>query len=237
MSCSSFRRYGAFVGSAHERGVGSLVGDPHTKTTPSVLGAGKSGVDVSVLGATCVRSGQTGQTPHLFSPHSHSYTAQQQGRNVHVDVHVSPLLAAAHVRFYDIAHILGQRQQCSSCSEKHRENRRSAEYIFRPRQFCRSSSQAQGRHTIRLTMYGLLTGSALVAAASALAIAPRQNSDTSCPGYSASNVETSGTGLSADLSLAGSPCNSYGKDIENLRLTVSYDTCMSSGVPTLFTRY
>ena len=181
-------------------------------------------VDVSVLGDT------------LFFLSLHSHTAQQ-GRNVHVDVHVSPLLAAAHLRFYDIAHILGQRQQCSSCSEKHRENRRSAEYIFRPRQFCRSSSQAQGRHTIPLTMYGLLTGSALVAAASALAIAPRQNSDTSCPGYSASNVETSGTGLSADLSLAGSPCNSYGKDIENLRLTVSYDTCMSSGVPTLFTRY
>jgi len=63
-----------------------------------------------------------------------------------------------------------------------------------------------------------------VAAASALAIAPRQSNDTSCPGYSASNVEKSGTGLSADLSLAGSPCNTYGKDIENLRLTVSYDT-------------
>jgi alpha-glucosidase len=82
-------------------------------------------------------------------------------------------------------------------------------------------------------MYGLLTGSALVAAASALAIAPRQNDDTSCPGYSASNVETSGTGLSADLSLAGSPCNSYGKDIENLRLTVSYDTCMFTALHTM----
>ena len=75
-------------------------------------------------------------------------------------------------------------------------------------------------------MYGLLAGSALVAAASARAIAPRQTNDTSCPGYSASNVQQSGTGLSADLSLAGSPCNSYGKDIENLRLTVSYDTSM-----------
>jgi len=77
-------------------------------------------------------------------------------------------------------------------------------------------------------MYGLLAGSALVAAASARAIAPRQTNDTSpaCPGYSASNVQQSGTGLSADLSLAGSPCNSYGRDIENLRLTVSYDTGM-----------
>jgi alpha-glucosidase len=86
-------------------------------------------------------------------------------------------------------------------------------------------------------MYGLLAGSALVAAASALAIAPRQTNDTSCPGYSASNVETSSTGLSADLSLAGSPCNSYGKDIENLRLTVSYDTCMFTKVYTVLTQH
>jgi hypothetical protein len=87
------------------------------------------------------------------------------------------------------------------------------------------------------TMYGLLVGSALVAAASALAIAPRQINDTSCPGYSASNVANSGTGLSADLSLAGSPCNSYGKDIENLRLTVSYDTCLYIQVYTILIRH
>lgn len=86
-------------------------------------------------------------------------------------------------------------------------------------------------------MYGLLTGSAIVAAASALAIAPRQSNDTSCPGYSASNVEKSGTGLSADLSLAGSPCNTYGKDIENLHLTVSYDTCMSTKLSTILVRH
>ena len=76
-------------------------------------------------------------------------------------------------------------------------------------------------------MYGLLAGSALVAAASARAIAPRQTNDTCVSsGYSASNVQQSGTGLSADLSLAGPACNSYGKDIENLRLTVSFDTGM-----------
>lgn len=74
-------------------------------------------------------------------------------------------------------------------------------------------------------MYGLLAGGALVAAASARAIVPRQTNDTCVPsGYSASNVQQSGTGLSADLALAGPACNTYGKDIENLRLTVSYDT-------------
>ena len=76
-------------------------------------------------------------------------------------------------------------------------------------------------------MHALLVGSALVAAASARAIAPRQTNGTSCPGYSASNVQQSNTGLSADLALAGTPCNSYGNDIENLRLTVNYDTCMA----------
>lgn len=76
-------------------------------------------------------------------------------------------------------------------------------------------------------MYGLLAGSALVAAASARAIASRQTNDTCVSsGYSASNVQQSGTGLSADLSLAGPACNSYGKDIESLRLTVTYDTGM-----------
>jgi alpha-glucosidase len=80
-------------------------------------------------------------------------------------------------------------------------------------------------------MYGILAGSAFVAAASARAIAPRQTNDSvSCPGYSASNVKQSGTGLSADLSLAGAACNSFGTDIENLRLTVSYDTGMLLGV-------
>ena len=71
----------------------------------------------------------------------------------------------------------------------------------------------------------LLASSAFVAAVSARAIATRQSNDTCVSsGYSASNVQQSGTGLSADLSLAGPACNSYGKDIESLRLTASYDT-------------
>lgn len=47
---------------------------------------------------------------------------------------------------------------------------------------------------------------------------------TACPGYEASNVQTSPTGLTADLTLAGEACNVYGTDLTDLRLEVSYDT-------------
>lgn len=70
----------------------------------------------------------------------------------------------------------------------------------------------------------LLLGAAIAASASARALLPRQDSATSCLGYTASNVQTSATGVTADLALAGPACNSYGKDIERLRLTVNYDT-------------
>lgn len=68
-----------------------------------------------------------------------------------------------------------------------------------------------------------LAGAAYVATASG-AVLLRQANGTACPGYSASNVQTTETGLTADLSLAGPACDSYGSDIENLRLTVNYDT-------------
>ncbi|KAK8075651.1 alpha-glucosidase [Apiospora hydei] len=43
-----------------------------------------------------------------------------------------------------------------------------------------------------------------------------------CPGYKASNVVQTTNGLTADLTLAGKPCNLYGNDIESLILTVDY---------------
>jgi len=55
---------------------------------------------------------------------------------------------------------------------------------------------------------------------------PRQQNATldSCPGYKASNVKTSGTGLTASLTLAGTACNVYGTDLEELTLIVEYQT-------------
>jgi N-terminal barrel of NtMGAM and CtMGAM, maltase-glucoamylase len=49
-----------------------------------------------------------------------------------------------------------------------------------------------------------------------------------CPGYTASNVQQSSTGLTADLQLAGPACNIYGTDLPNLTLTVEYQACKCS---------
>ena len=45
-----------------------------------------------------------------------------------------------------------------------------------------------------------------------------------CPGYRATDVKTSGTGLTATLVLAGKSCNAYGTDIGRLSLLVEYQT-------------
>nr|GAT54403.1 alpha-glucosidase [Mycena chlorophos] len=45
-----------------------------------------------------------------------------------------------------------------------------------------------------------------------------------CPGYTASNVKTSGGTLTASLKLAGKACNVFGNDIPSLNLEVVYET-------------
>ncbi|KAI0206878.1 glycoside hydrolase family 31 protein [Astrocystis sublimbata] len=68
----------------------------------------------------------------------------------------------------------------------------------------------------------------MAAAASAAALAGRDypTSDplSACPGYSASHVKTTSSGLTAALTLAGEGCNVYGTDLKDLILEVSYDT-------------
>jgi alpha-glucosidase len=49
----------------------------------------------------------------------------------------------------------------------------------------------------------------------------------SCPGYKASNVVSTGSTLTADLSLNGPACNVYGTDLTDLKLVVEYQTGMS----------
>lgn len=49
-----------------------------------------------------------------------------------------------------------------------------------------------------------------------------------CPGYHATNVQTSSTGLTAKLVLGGTPCNVFGDDIKTLSLSVVYETSESS---------
>ncbi|KAJ8126578.1 hypothetical protein O1611_g7060 [Lasiodiplodia mahajangana] len=69
----------------------------------------------------------------------------------------------------------------------------------------------------------------LAAAASATALVGRDYPTTSdplsaCPGYAASNVKTTASGLTASLTLAGKGCGVYGTDLKNLVLEVSYDS-------------
>lgn len=47
-----------------------------------------------------------------------------------------------------------------------------------------------------------------------------------CPGYRASNVVKTSTGLTADLQIAGTKCNVFGTDVDRLKLSVNYDSGM-----------
>ncbi|KAI1778152.1 glycoside hydrolase family 31 protein [Hypoxylon cercidicola] len=68
----------------------------------------------------------------------------------------------------------------------------------------------------------------MAAAASAAVVTRRDYATddplTACPGYTASNVVKTASGLTADLTLAGEACNVYGADLQDLTLEVSYDT-------------
>jgi alpha-glucosidase len=79
-----------------------------------------------------------------------------------------------------------------------------------------------------LARIGLLATAAIASTtAAAAAVARDYQSDdalAACPGYKASNVKTSASGLTAVLTLAGPACNAYGTDLTDLVLDVSYET-------------
>lgn len=50
------------------------------------------------------------------------------------------------------------------------------------------------------------------------------DAQTVCPGYTASNVQRTPYGMTAQLSLAGAACNVYGTDVDFLNLTVEYQS-------------
>ncbi|KAK0248374.1 hypothetical protein B0A54_17123 [Friedmanniomyces endolithicus] len=79
---------------------------------------------------------------------------------------------------------------------------------------------------LRRTLGAVLAVSSLVSASPVPTLLSRQSNDTAdvsaCPGYKAGNVQTSDTGLTASLSLAGTACNAYGTDLTDLILTVEY---------------
>ncbi|KAJ4381487.1 hypothetical protein N0V86_002846 [Didymella sp. IMI 355093] len=55
-------------------------------------------------------------------------------------------------------------------------------------------------------------------------ILPRQANSTTCPGYTATNVDVTDSGLTADLTLAGTACNAYSEDLQELKLVVEHQT-------------
>jgi alpha-glucosidase len=70
-----------------------------------------------------------------------------------------------------------------------------------------------------------LLGTALPALTNSLDSRQSELLDT-CPGYTASNVKNDGSTVTADLTLAGTACNAYGKDLSDLKLLVEYQTGM-----------
>ncbi|KAH7313840.1 alpha-glucosidase [Stachybotrys elegans] len=66
--------------------------------------------------------------------------------------------------------------------------------------------------------------SSALALAAAVSAIPNYAALDECPGYVASDVTTSDTGLTARLSLAGDACNVYGDDLQDLILEVTYET-------------
>lgn len=101
-----------------------------------------------------------------------------------------------------------------------------------------SPSREIGRDRFRFpkmllkAFYGL----ALLRSVSGAAVARRQAAGNinDCPGYSASDIVNTDTGLTAKLTLAGTACNVYGTDIQNLRLAVNYDSGTSTRLCRLF---
>lgn len=95
------------------------------------------------------------------------------------------------------------------------------------------SSSNSLRSTLTMAVLAALLASALfcVSGGHASALEPRQAQQQqntadleACPGYTAHDVQTSANGLTASLTLAGTPCNAYGRDLTELKLTVEYQT-------------
>lgn len=53
---------------------------------------------------------------------------------------------------------------------------------------------------------------------------------STCPGYSVTSIKQSAHGLTASLGLAGSPCNAFGTDVQNLTVQVTYETTSRYGM-------
>lgn len=86
-------------------------------------------------------------------------------------------------------------------------------------------SESQGFGFVKMYSSKFITGLTWALPVFGAAIQQRQvDRRLECPGYAASNIQTTATGLTADLTLAGVACNAYSNDVKDLRLLVNYDT-------------
>lgn len=76
-----------------------------------------------------------------------------------------------------------------------------------------------------VSLRAILTAATLIAAS---AVSGAADPLAACKGYSASNVKTTTSSLTASLTLIGPACNAYGTDLENLTLSVVYETGLYS---------
>lgn len=80
------------------------------------------------------------------------------------------------------------------------------------------------RDVIDQTSFKTLAGVAGIISSTATSTSPTSAiADLSrCPGYELKHVAQTTSSITADLQLAGEPCNVYGPDIKDLRLLVEY---------------
>lgn len=58
-----------------------------------------------------------------------------------------------------------------------------------------------------------------------------------CPGYTATNVKQTATGLTADLTINGPACNVFGYDLGSLKLLVEHQTGENTWRPVYLSLY
>jgi hypothetical protein len=114
--------------------------------------------------------------------------------------------------------------QCGLYSAKLGEGKGINSFVFQELEGGRNRSSAVKQLIMAVLLSWLLVTAVAVKGSS---LAPRTSSSdplASCPGYNASNVKTTGSSLTADLSLAGTACNVYGDDLTSLSLEMVYET-------------
>lgn len=86
---------------------------------------------------------------------------------------------------------------------------------------------------MKVFLWALLLTSTLASGSTLTARNVSSTALSTCPGYKASNIRTSDTGLTANLTLAGPACNVFGTDLTSLSLTVTYQSGICLRTPTL----